>query len=425
MAPETPAARTGDAILEHELETLQQVATQLITASGTKALYDRILDSAMKIVNAEFASIQMLQPRGATRELKLLGHRGFNAEAEKEWEWVGAGKPSTCGQALVIGKRVAVFDIHTCEFMAGTKEMETYAAAGIRSVQSAPLLSRSGAVLGMLSTHWRQPHELSISETRGLDILARLAAEVIERANADEALWENQQRLASIYDAVRDVIFRVAIEPNGELRFVSVNAALLRNTGMTREQMLGKTLAEVVPEASYENVLAKYRQVIEEKTTVIFEETGDFPTGRLTGNISLTPVLDKSSSCTHIIGVVHDITERKKAEIALQESEEHFRNIADAVPAMVWVTGPEPGCTFVNKRWLEFTGHSLEEELGSGWASALHPEDREWRIANMKEAFAAKRGFRVECRFRRADGQYRWIVDIAIPTFRGEKITAC
>src|SRR5215471_5174341 len=198
--------------------------------------------------------------------------------------------------------------------MAGSKDLEGYLAAGIRAAQSLPLISRSAVLLGMVTTYWREPHELSATEVRSLDVLARLAADFIERLRVEEARWENQQRLASIYDTVRDVIFHVTVEPEGRFRFVSVNAAFLRVTGLSWEAVVGKTVNQVIPEPSLSMVLRKYRQAIEEKTTLLWEETSDYPTGRLTGEVSVAPVFDNKGTCTHLVGAVHDITELRRAQ---------------------------------------------------------------------------------------------------------------
>src|SRR5262249_3017164 len=102
-------------------QRLQQVATQLITAEGTQALYEQILDTAQSLVHADFASIQIFhQERG---ELRLLGHRGFNAKAAKRWEWVSSSTRTTCGWALRTGGRVVVPDVRTCEFIAGSEDL--------------------------------------------------------------------------------------------------------------------------------------------------------------------------------------------------------------------------------------------------------------------------------------------------------------
>src|SRR5215467_8563050 len=137
-------------MLATELEALQQVATQLITARGMKALYDQTLDAALTILHADFASIQMVYPEPGTKgKLKLLGHRGLNAEAAERWAWVDQDSRNTCGEALRTGRRVVVPDIRQCDFMAERGDLKPFLDAGIHAAQTLPLVSRSGALLGM------------------------------------------------------------------------------------------------------------------------------------------------------------------------------------------------------------------------------------------------------------------------------------
>ena len=319
-------SRRNEQVLAEELESAQRirnVATQSINSTGIEALYNQILDTALTIVHADLVSIQMLHPeRGSKGELKLLGHRGFTPEAAKRWEWVGLNSRTTCGEALRTGRKVTVADVRKCDFMRGSEDLEVFLEAGIHMAQSLPLVSRSGVLLGMVTAYWRQPHQLSESELRAWDILERLAGDVIDRAKAEAALSENQQRLASIYDTVRDIIFHLAVEPDGQFRFASVNAAFLKTTGLRVEAVVGRTVDQVIPEPSLTVVLEKYRQAIREHTTVLWEETSDYPSGRLIGEVSVTPVFDGTGKCTHLVGSIHDITGRKRAEAALQRAQE-------------------------------------------------------------------------------------------------------
>src|SRR5262245_775517 len=93
---------------------------------------------------------------------------------------------TSCGAALRSGQRIIVPDAEDCDFMAGSADLDHYHLSGIRAVQSTPLVSRSGELLGMISTHWREPHHPSEGSLRLLDMLARQGADLLER-NRNEA----------------------------------------------------------------------------------------------------------------------------------------------------------------------------------------------------------------------------------------------
>jgi PAS domain S-box-containing protein len=138
--------------------------------------------------------------------------------------------------------------------------------------------------------------------------------DITDVQRAEDALREGEQRLVSIYNTVEDVIFHLAVEPEGQFRIISVNTAFLKVTGLSREKVVGKTVNEVILEPSLTMALGRYRQAIEEHTVVHWEETSDYPAGRLTGEVSVAPVFDKTGTCTHLVGSIHDITEIKRAQ---------------------------------------------------------------------------------------------------------------
>ena len=164
--------------------------------------------------------------------------------------------------------------------------------------------------------------------------LARAIRYALERKRAEQALRERGQQLSSIYDTVADVIFHLAVERDGRYRFASVNQAFLSVTGLGFDQVVGNRVDEIVPEPSLSLVLEKYGEAIREKRIVRWEETSDYPTGRLTGEVSVAPVFDEAGNCTHLVGAVHDITERKQAEAALAAKNEELR----AMTQQLWQT---------------------------------------------------------------------------------------
>jgi PAS domain S-box-containing protein len=134
-------------------------------------------------------------------------------------------------------------------------------------------------------------------------------------------------------------------------------------------------------------------------------------------SISGYPVVDTSREITGGVIVCRDITERKQAEAALQESEQRFRNMANNAPFMVWVTDSTGYCTFLSETWYEFTGQTEETGLGFGWVNAVHPEDREYALKAFLRASERQEHYSTEYRLGRPDGGYSWVLDAAAPRF--------
>ncbi len=109
--------------------------------------------------------------------------------------------------------------------------------------------------------------------------------------------------------------------------------------------------------------------------------------------------------------------ERQQAEASLRESEARFRTVADSAPVLLWMSGTDKLFNFFNISWLRFTGRTLGQELGNGWTAGVHPEDLQYCLDSYNTAFDAREGFQMEYRLRRADGEYRWILDTGRPRF--------
>ena len=129
---------------------------------------------------------------------------------------------------------------------------------------------------------------------------------------------------------------------------------------------------------------------------------------------------DTSGNASRVIGAMQDLTERKRAEAELRESEERFRNIADSAPVIVCVCGPDGAVTFTNRFGLNFIGMTEEQNRGTGWANLLHPDESDRVASEVSSAIAGRLMCQINFRLRRTDGEYRWMLTNGAPRFTGD-----
>ena len=202
-----------------DTKLLQSLSSELVQEDDIHKIYDQLLDAATVIMHSDMGSIQFFVPE--KKELWQVITKGFDEQMVRQWEWIKMNSGTICCHAFKKNKRVIVPDIETCEFLKNTENLKNYLSAGIRAAQSTPLISRSGHIVGMISTHWKVVHQPSERELYLLDILARQAADVIERKQREEKylthlqeevhertveLKESKELLQNIADAIPDMI---------------------------------------------------------------------------------------------------------------------------------------------------------------------------------------------------------------------------
>jgi len=140
-------------------------------------VYGLLLDSAMKAMKSDLASIQLYS--NTSQQLTLVATRNFHPDSIDFWQTVSAGSGSVCGEALRKQTRITVPDIEAIEYV--KDEIEIFRVSGIRAVQSTPLVSPQGKIIGMISTHWKEQHQFSEKDFKSFDVFAQLAADILSQ----------------------------------------------------------------------------------------------------------------------------------------------------------------------------------------------------------------------------------------------------
>jgi PAS domain S-box-containing protein len=229
--------------------------------------------------------------------------------------------------------------------------------AGFEETYEITLLTKKGVEIPVEVRGKAMPY-------RGNQIRVTAVRNIAERKTTEKALLEKEKNLSLIYDTVGDVIFQLSVEPEDCFRFLSVNKRFLEATGLNTEQIIGKKYDEIIPELQLDNVLKNYKKAIHERRTIQWEETSNYPSGELTGIVSVSPFFDEQDECKYLIGSVHNITERKIAENKLKQSEESYRGLFNNATDSIYIQDIEGRFLDVNEGAVKLYGYAREEFIG-------------------------------------------------------------
>jgi len=235
---------------------------------------------------------------------------------------------------------------------------------------------------------------------------ARDVAEInIKLKNTELALKKSEQRYQGILQDQTDFICRF----KADATILYVNDAFCRLFGKSSKELVGhKWQPVVVPEdlSSVENKLGQLtpsNPVVTVENRVV-DAHGDIRWGQFVNRA----FYDQHGSLTEIQSVGRDITEHKKLEDALSKNEKELRLLAEAMPQIVWITRPDGWNIYFNQQWVTYTGLTLEESYGHGWSKPFHPDDQKQALDAWQNAVNNHATYSLECRLRRADGEYKW-----------------
>jgi PAS domain S-box-containing protein len=237
--------------------------------------------------------------------------------------------------------------------------------------------------------------------------------DIEQRKQAEQQLQESEEKFSKVFSLAP---IGMTISSLSDGRFLDINEAGERLSGYPRDEVVGRSSAQFTIWASAEEraqvigeVLKK--GVVRDREMVMKDKEGHVFWG------SFSAVVIEIRGEKHLLSLVSDIAERKRAQEVLRESEERFRLLADAAPVIIWESGPDARLTFLNRAGLEYTGRDLEQELGEGWTQGVHQEDLERCLEAFRDAVRSQTAFCMEYRLRRGDGSYGWLAETAIPRF--------
>ena len=259
-----------------------------------------------------------------------------------------------------------------------------------------------GTVAVLLDITERKRAEEALREAKGqLDL--RVQERTAELTEAYQTLRRTGAYTRSLIEASLDPL--VTIAPDGTI--TDVNAATEAATGRTRQELVGTDFSTYFTEPDH--ALAGYQRVFQEGSV------RDYPLEIRHRDGHTVPVLynaalyrDEAGQVVGIFAAARDITERKRAEEALRQSEQEFRSLAEAMPQIVWATRADGWNIYFNQQWVDYTGMTMEESHGHGWNTPFHPDDKKRAWDAWQHATKHNEPYSLECRLRRADGVYRW-----------------
>ena len=251
------------------------------------------------------------------------------------------------------------------------------------------------------------------ADVGGERFLISIIRDITERRKNEEIVRRSMKQLALISDIAPVYIAHCS----RELRFKFVNKAYAERFGMHPQDCIGIPIREIIGDRAFEDI-SGYIETVLSGEPVEFELEIPYPKiGTHFMHCSYAPEFDENGQVAGWVAAITDISERRRMEEAVRESENRFRTMMNNAPMLVWLSGVDKMSAYFNQTWLDFTGRTMEEEIGNNWMQGIHEDDIERCRKVFSDTFDAREEFEIEYRLRRFDGEYRWILDRGVPLF--------
>jgi diguanylate cyclase (GGDEF)-like protein/PAS domain S-box-containing protein len=231
-----------------------------------------------------------------------------------------------------------------------------------------------------------------------------IARDITERKRAEERLRESEVQYRDLFENANDLIYTHDLRGN----FTSLNRAGERITGYSREEAMMMNIVQVVAPETLDIAKEMTARKLRDDRPTTYEIDIISKDGRRVSLELSTRLILHQGRPVGVQGLGRDITERKRADAALKESEQRYRQLGEGIYHQVWTAEPDGRLDYVNARTLEYFDKTLEQMTGEGWQSVVHPDDLGESIRRWQHSTKTGEFFETEFRLRRSDGEYRW-----------------
>ena len=378
-------------------KALHHLSIMLLRPDTIQQKLERVLQTVAEFHDTPYSLVSFFDP--VTGTLAVKASIGLNDAAVTA---VGGIKPGQgcCGFAFAEQRRTIVADFQVNEQFS---EFRPWASEhSIRAVYSTPFYDAGGDVMGVLSVYFDEPHTPTMREQELADICATTVALILDRDRTETALRKERDR--------RDQVLRGMAEGfcvlDRNFNVVEINAAGLRINKRPFHELVGQNYWTLWPETDSE-VSRQLRVAMTERIPVYLENRVENAAGQIVWFAISAHTIDEGLAL-----FFHDITERKKTEEAVRDSEMRYRLLSESVSTFVWRTDAQGVVIDGRESWSRYTSH---EGNSQDWYEVVHPDDRENARESWEAILASGQASQFTCRVLRRDGTYRYLVTRAVP----------
>jgi PAS domain S-box-containing protein len=396
------------------LTRMHELSRKVLGVRGLEELLQEVVDAAVDIVGANQGTLQLLEGES----LRIVAQHGHRAPFLKFFESAGE-VASACGEGMRRGERVVVEDVEESVLFAGKESLAVLRAAGVRAVQSTPLMSRSGKILGMVSTHWGRPYRPDQHDLWRIDLLARQAADLIEQSRAEEALRASERLHRAIGESIQYGIW--ISDPQGRNTYAS--ESFLKLIGLTQEQCSEFGWGDMLHPEEAEATVAAWKECVREGEPWYREHRYRGVNGQWHPVLSCgVPVRDEQGQITCWAGINLDVSRLKAVEEALRASETRLTQAIRVASLGTFEHNHLTDVIEYSPLMRQMMDFGEQEELTiEAIGQKIAAEDREAVVAAIHKAHdpAGDGSYAVEFRVRSADGRVRWVSKRSQTFFEG------